>query len=170
MPAGIWIERSTLWLALVRDGLNFQHVKVVLITPDGEQGPFTPAQINRMHSEGKLKADQPCCVDGTNETKPLSEVFRHLAADKAVAVREREKVRVYVEKERSRAALIGGILAFVGGVFVLISGRVIRGSVLLVGGIILFSREYLKQAPVRQTEAGEGPKQEPECGESTYDY
>ena len=89
-------------------------MKIFILTPAGEQGPYTPAQINRLHGQGKVQPDQLCRVEGTGTNKPIKEVFRHLAPDQAVVTTARKQVATYNRDAGSAGATTGVILLIIG--------------------------------------------------------
>ena len=90
-------------------------MKVFLFHPDREDGPFTPAQINRMFAKGQVDRDQLCRIDGRAGTRPLKEQFRHMAPPDEKMVKEtRARVRAWNLQEGEKMITLGGALLAIG--------------------------------------------------------
>jgi hypothetical protein len=124
-------------------------MKVFLITPEGEHGPLTVAQINRLHSQGQLKPDQLCRVDGAGEIKPIAEVFRHLAPKQEVVTAARKQVAAYNRDAGNSGVVTGSIMLVVGVCCILFFNPFNIGVGLLIVGTTLIARG---QAELRKAE------------------
>ena len=89
-------------------------MKLFLITPAGEDGPYTSAQINRMHAQGQIKPDQLCRAEGSDDAKPICEILRHLAPSAAVATAAKKQVAAYNQNAGSAGATTGSIMLIIG--------------------------------------------------------
>jgi hypothetical protein len=124
-------------------------MKVFLITPEGEQGPLTAAQINRLHAQGKLKLDQMCRVEGSEGTKRVTDVFRHLAPKKDVVTAARKQVAVYNRNEGNSGVTTGTIMILAGIFCILFFNPLNIGFGLFIVGMTLIVRG---QAQLRRAE------------------
>jgi hypothetical protein len=111
-------------------------MKVFIITSEGEQGPLTAAQINRLYARGKLKPDQLCRVEGIEGNKPIHEVFRHLAApNQEVVAATRNQVAAYNRDEGNSGVATGWIMVFMGICFIIFFNPFNVGFGLLIVGV-----------------------------------
>ena len=84
-------------------------MKMFLITPTGETGPYTPAQLNRMFAQRQITGEQLCRREDAQQTQRLDEVFRHMRPAPANYVRPQSKPEL-----STPVKVCGGIFGVVG--------------------------------------------------------
>lgn len=128
---------------------TLRTVKFFVLTPNGEQGPFTAAQLNRMFAECTVQADQLVREEGATEAQPLKERFRHLAPANVETVSAvRVSMQAHARQEGIRGEIVGGVFAIIGGTLGLFQGLVIGGLVAIATGIVFVARGSLRKGGV----------------------
>jgi hypothetical protein len=152
-------------------------MKVFIQSQSGEDGPFSPPELRRLFEQGKILGHQRCRVDGSIETKLLTEQFPEFAEAQMDPEEDaREKRRAQRRSKRIRN-MVGGALLFVAGLICLFGIRPWKAFIMVISGFVIFVNGCL-QNPDGHRKGREGRnrwdgsrRMEAErSGPRTYDY